>query len=45
MFMVLGVCMDFFSLYDQLQGLSLMVADAGVVVVKFDGLSDGETDG
>jgi hypothetical protein len=34
-----------FSLYDQLQGLSLMVADVGVVVVKFDGLSVGAADG
>lgn len=33
------------SLYDQLQGLSLMVVDVGVVVVKFDGWSVGETNG
>lgn len=34
-----------FILYDQLQNLSLMVADDGVVVVKFYGLSIGVANG
>jgi len=34
-----------FSLYDQLQGLSLMDVDVGVVVVKFDSVRVSAVDG